>query len=302
MREMKRKALVTGANGMLGTALCPVLRHNGYSVIATDIQPAENNMEYLDVTDLLKIREKIKEYKPDIIFHLAAETDVDKAETEVNHAYLVNTLGTENIALVCQEFNIELVYISTASVFDGEKDEPYTEFDRQNPKNIYGKTKWEGENIVKDLMNRYFIVRASWMMGGKEKDKKFVAKIIKLLEERKEISVVNDKFGNPTFTEDLSRCLVKLIETKRHGTYHMSNQGVCSRYEIACKIKEYLGKDKIRIKPVTSESFPLLAPRPRSEGMENFKLNLLGLNTMRPWQEALYDYVTNYYMKGEKRD
>ncbi len=287
---------------MLGTALCPVLRHSGYSVIATDIKPAESDMEYLDVTDFLKIREKIKEHKPDIIFHLAAETDVDKAETEVNHAYSVNTLGTENIALVCKEFDIELIYISSATIFDGEKDEPYTEFDRPNPKNIYGKTKWEGEKIVKDFMNRYYIIRGSWMMGGKEKDKKFVAKIIKLMEERKEISVVNDKFGSLTYTEDLSRCLVKLVETKRHGTYHMSNQGACSRYEIACKIKEYLRKDKIRIKPVTSEAFPQKAPRGRSEAMENFKLNLLGMNTMPPWQEALYDYVTSYYKKGDKRD
>jgi dTDP-4-dehydrorhamnose reductase len=261
-------------------------------------------MEYLDVRDMAQVEKTVAQHKPDILFHLAAETDVDKSEIEIQHAYMTNTMGTENVALTCQKEGIDLVYISTAGVFDGEKAEPYIEFDTPNPGNVYGKTKWEGERIIMALLTRYYIVRAGWMIGGKEKDKKFVAKIIKLMEEKDELIVVNDKFGSPTFTKDFSKCLVTLLQTGRYGTYHMTNQGTCSRYEVACKIKEYLGRDDVSIKPVTSASFPLPAPRVRSEAMDNFKLHLLGLDTMRHWEEALFEYVTASFKpdfsKGQK--
>lgn len=285
------KALVTGANGMLGNDLCAELALNNITVYATDIDKASSGIVYLDVADTYKIKSAIAEFRPDIVFHLAAETNVDKCEQETVHAYKVNTLGTENVALACLSYDIPMVYISTGSVFDGKKGAPYTEFDEPNPVNIYARTKWEGEKIVQKLLNRYYIIRAGWMIGGAKKDKKFVAKIVELLKTEKEIPVVTDKKGSPTFTRDFAKGIIELVSLERYGLYHMVNQGSCSRYEIAQKIVELTQKKGVTIKPITSDSFPLPAPRPDSEALENFKLNLLGICEMRSWQKALEDYI-----------
>ena len=286
------KCLVTGANGMLGTALCPLLSENGYEVFATDINISNINIELLDVRDFDNGKKYINKVKPDIIFHLAAETDVDKCEIEIEHAYKTNVLGTENIALICQIKNIPMVYISTCSVFDGKKREPYNEFDIPNPISVYSKTKWEGEKIVSKLLNRFFIFRAGWMIGGGIKDKKFVAKIIELLKDKKELSVVNDKFGSPTFTNDFSQKIAQVIKTERYGLYHITNKGVASRFSIACKIVEILNKKDVVVKPICSASFPLPAPRPDSEASVNFKLQLLGMDDLPHWEKALEDYIS----------
>ena len=288
---VQTKTLVTGANGMLGTALCNTLRKHGYKVMATDINVNGGNIQYLDVTDRAGVMAALKKFQPAMVFHLAAETDVDKCEQEVEHAYLVNTMGTENVALACQQTDLLMIYISTAAVFDGTKPEPYTEFDNSSPVNVYAKTKLEGERIVERLLNKYFIIRAGWMIGGGRKDKKFVAKIVELLSQKKELLAVNDKFGSPTFTEDMVECMLPLINTARFGTYHMANKGACSRYEIACRILEYMGKEGVVIKPVSSAFFPLPAPRSRSETLDNFKLRLSGMDNMRPWQQALEAYL-----------
>ena len=285
------KVVVTGANGMLGSALCPALKRKGYKVYATDINNIGNDIDLLDVQDIDQINSFVKNVHPDLIIHLAAETDVDKCETQIDHAYMVNAIGTENIALISQKVSVPLIYISTAGVFDGEKQEPYTEFDLPNPVNIYAKTKLEGERIVEKLLSRYFIVRAGWMMGGTGKDKKFVAKIVELLKTKKELSVVTDKLGSPTYTKDLSNNLIQLIRSGRYGLYHIANKGGCSRYDIAKKITEYLKKTDIVIKPITSDKFPLPAPRGRSEQIDNYKLNLLSMNNMPPWQDALKEYL-----------
>lgn len=298
-REENMKCIVTGANGMLGTALCPLLSEDGYEVFATDIN-LSSGIELLDVRELDNVRKCIKTVKPDIIFHLAAETDVDKCEIEIEHAYKTNVLGTENIALNCMEYNILLVYISTCSVFDGKKRDPYNEFDAPNPINVYSKTKWEGEKIISKLLNRIFIFRAGWMIGGGMKDKKFVAKIIELLKNKKELSVVNDKLGSPTFTEDFSRKVIELVKTKRYGLYHITNRGVTSRFDIACKIVEILGKKDVIVKPINSAAFPLPAPRPESEASNNFKLQLLGMDDLPHWEETLKDYISKL-MTGRER-
>lgn len=292
------KVLVTGANGMVGSALCPLLKKKGYEVFASDIDKSARDMIYLDVSNYQQIEELAGKNTFDIIIHLAAETDVDKCESQIDHAFRINTLGTENMALICQKLDIPLFYMSTAGVFDGAKKDPYNEFDVPCPVNIYGKSKHEGEKAVQNLLNKFFIVRAGWMMGGGPlKDKKFVAKIINLLKTKNELTVVNDKFGSPTYTVDLASNLIALIESKRFGIYHMTNKGVCSRYDVAVKIVEYLKLSGIKIKPITSDKFPLPASRANSEMMDNYKLTLLGLNQMRPWQEALRDYLTKYYEK-----
>lgn len=291
----KKKVLVTGANGMLGCDLILQLKMAGFVICATDISCGKDII-FLDIRDFEETKKVICGFCPDIIFHLAAETDVDRCEIDPTHAYEVNTAGSENIARLCATEDITLVYISTMGVFDGKKDTPYNEFDEPNPINIYSKTKLEGEKIVQRLLKKYYIVRAGWMMGGGRKDKKFVAKILDLVEAGKPVSAVTDKYGSPTFTKDLSGCLIKLIETGQYGIYHITNKGYCSRYDIALKIVKFLNKDVI-VQPVTSDAFPLPALRTRSEASESVRLAPLGIDIMRPWEEALEDYL-NVLCKG----
>ena len=284
------RILITGANGMLGTALCRELKKNKFKIYATDVNRG-GDIKHLDIRDPGGLLKAIEGFRPDIVFHLAAETDVDKCEIEPEHAYLTNTIGTENVALACQKADTIMVYISTAGVFDGSKNEPYNEFDTPNPINIYGKSKWEGEKIVGSLLRKYFIFRAGWMIGGGKKDKKFVGKILNLLKTKNELSVVNDKIGTPTFVDDMAKCMISIIKTGRYGLFHMANKGICSRYDIACEIVKILGRKDIKVNPINSAAFPLPAPRSNSEAMVNLKLNLLGLNSMRTWQEALRQYL-----------
>jgi len=248
-------------------------------------------MEYLDVQDGTKVKAYIEKIKPEIVFHLAAETDVDKCELKPEHAHQTNALGTRNLAIACRESDIPLVYISTGAVFDGEKTGGYTEEDTPNPISVYGKSKLKGEEEVKSLLSKYYIVRAGWMIGGQNKDKKFVWKIVQLMKSKKEIDVVTDKQGSPTFTGDFAGGIVNIISTGRFGTYHCVNKGICTRFDIAEKIREYVGREDIILKPVTSEAFPLPAPRGKSEALLNLNLSKIGINNMRHWTECLKEYL-----------
>ncbi|MFC1674308.1 dTDP-4-dehydrorhamnose reductase [Candidatus Omnitrophota bacterium] len=284
------RALITGADGMLGSALIPLLSDNGYEVFPTDIVLLSTQTKYLDIRDSEAVKAYVKKIEPEIIFHLAAETNVDKCETEAGHAYATNTQATKNIALACREQDITMVYISTCGVFDGKKAQHYNESDVPNPISIYTKSKFEGEKAVNGLLKKYFIFRAGWMMGGGKKDKKFVAKIVELAKTRKILNVVNDKKGCPTFTRDFSEAIIKIIKLGDYGLYHVTNKGVATRYDIACKIVEYLGREDISVKPISSAEFPLPAPRPDSEAVDIRKLELLKIK-MRPWEEALKEYL-----------
>lgn len=287
---MSKKALVTGANGMLADALCPLMKGSGYSVVPTDIVTGDGILK-LDIRNGEEVGDFIKNNNPDIVFHLGAETNVDKCELEPEHAYETNTKGTENIALACKELDIPIVYISTGAVFDGEKETGYIEEDKPNPISVYGKSKLDGEEVIKKLLSKYYIVRAGWMIGGYNKDKKFVWKIIQLLKEKKDISAVIDKKGTPTFTKDIAKGLIDIVSTGKYGTYHCVNKGICARFEIAEKIAEYMGVKDVKIKQVTSEAFPLPAPRGKSEALLNENLSKLNLNKMRSWQDALKEYL-----------
>ncbi|MGA2767339.1 MAG: dTDP-4-dehydrorhamnose reductase [Candidatus Bathyarchaeia archaeon] len=287
------KILVTGAAGMLGSALCPTLTRRGHTVFSTDLAPDEG-IEYLDVRDYKQIETSVRKVKPDMVMHLAAETDVDKCELEPDHAFLTNTIGTQNVALVCQKRGIVMVYISTIGVFYGDKPEPYTEFDNPNPINVYGRSKLEGEKIVQSLLERYYIVRAGWMVGGgPEKDKKFIGKIMKRMNETTVLKAVNDKIGSPTYTVDFSSCLADLVETGYYGLYHCTNKGYGSRFDVAQKIVDFLGRSGVTVEPVGSAHFPLPAARARSEMSRNYKLELLGKDTMRNWEDALKEYINS---------
>ncbi len=297
------KVLVTGAAGMLAKDVILALRNSGKDVFGEEVyirqgdrRPRLPEMTEIDVCDFDNLSTWVSQEKPDYIFHLAAETDVDLCQQNEEYAYRVNYIGTENVALLCLKYHIKLLYISTAAVFDGKKGEPYTEYDDVHPTtsaNYYGRSKLLGEIAIQRLLKEYFIVRAGWLMGGWELDKKFVYKIIKQLQSGvKELRVVDDKFGSPTFTIDLAMNLLPLLASQRYGTYHMVNKGTASRYEIALKIVDYMNMtDRVRMLPVKSDEFALLAPRPRSEMMRNMHLQLIGMDNMPEWESSLKHYI-----------
>ena len=279
------KVLVTGAKGMLGTDLCQIFQDNGHDVIITDI-------EEMDVRNTELVNKTVAETDPDWVIHLAALTDVDGCEREPDEAYHTNTVGTQNVALACQAVGAVMVYVSTVSVFDGTKCEPYTEFDTPNPESWYSRSKYQGELIVEKLLDKYYIVRAGWMFGGGPEDKKFVAKIIELAEARDSLSIVHDKYGSPTYTFDIATGIEKLLNTGLYGTYHLVNtDGYCNRFEFAKAILEFAGIETCELHPVNSAKFPLPAPRPRMEAALNYNLELRGLNWQRPWEDALKVYI-----------
>lgn len=294
------KILLTGAAGMLASAVMSELEESGYrifgskiEIVKSDINLRLKDIEKIDVRNLKEVDEWVRSEKPDFLFHLAAETDVDLCEKNPDHAYRTNYIGTENIALVCQKYDIRALYISTAGVFYGDKTEPYDEFDTPRPINVYGCSKLFGEIIFQKSLREYFIARAGWMVGGWEIDKKFVYKIVsQLLDGKKEIYAVNDKYGTPTFTTDFAKNLLPLIKTNRYGLYHMANRGWATRYDIARKVVEFMDlAGKVKVKPVSSAEFPLAAPRARSEMMKNFHLDLIELNHMPNWEESLKTYI-----------
>ena len=290
------KVLVTGASGVVGTDLSQVLPTAGYQVVRTDISCSEG-VTRLDVRDFSEVIAVVSRERPSLVIHLAAETDVDRCEVEVDHAYRTNALGTWNVALACQKEDISLAYVSTAGVFDGKKNDPYTEFDHPNPVNVYGRSKLEGEKFVRHLLSRFFIVRASWMIGGgPTKDKKFVGKIVKQLDSgARELKAVTDKIGSLTYSPDFSKCLVELVRTGCYGTYHMANRGTCTRYDVAKHVLDHLRRNDITLGAVTSEAFVLPAPRARSEMLRNYMLELREMNSMRDWREALDDYLDRHF-------
>jgi len=287
------KGILTGAAGMLAAEVGPQLKNSGFELTSIDINQRLTEIEKLDITDKDALFKLVERVKPGFIFHLAAETDVDRCEREPDHAYKVNTIGTENVALACQKYGVKLLYVSTAGVFFGDQQDPYTEFDHPRPANVYGHSKLQGEVIVKNLLSEYFIVRAGWMVGGWEIDKKFVYKIVQQLKSgATELKVVSDKIGSPTFTKDFAKNIVPLIKSERYGLYHMTNQGSGSRYDIALKIVELMGfKDKVKVHAINSAQFPLPAPRARSEMMRNYHLDLVGLNQMPHWEKSLEEYI-----------
>ncbi len=279
------RVLVTGGNGMMGTDLCRILRERGHAVTVTD-KPE------MDVRDPALVRRIVDGARPDIVMHLAALTDVDGCEQAPDDAYLTNTLGTQNVALACLAQGADLLYVSTLSVFNGDKGEPYTELDTPDPRSCYSRSKHQGELAVQRLVPRHYIVRAGWVFGGGTRDKKFVAKIIELAGQRPSLKIVDDKFGSPTYTVDISQGMVNLIETKLYGTYHMVNTGPpASRYEVAREVLRCAGITSCELFPVSSDEFPLPAPRPRMEAGRNYQLDLRGLRWMRPWKDAIAEYV-----------
>lgn len=276
--------LVTGSQGMVGSYV---------EEIFGDAPLHLTNRQTMDVTDFAAVERVFEEVKPSAVLHLAAATDVDRCETEAEWAYKTNVIGTQNVVAGCQRHKALMIYISTGGLFSGEGARPYNEFDPPNPINVYAKTKWEGEKVVQNLCDRYFIVRAGWMIGGKEKDKKFVSKMVDLCHKQDTIRAVNDKIGTLTYAKDLLTLIRQLLKTSFYGVYHVANEGICSRFDIAREIAKFL-KSPVNIQAVSSTTFPLPAPRARSEAIASYKLPLMGFKPLRTWQEALASYLDSW--------
>jgi dTDP-4-dehydrorhamnose reductase len=258
---------------------------------------------HLDVRSADQVQAWLDGVEADLVIHLAAETDVDLCEAEPDHACATNAEGTRHVALACRTAGVPMAYVSTAGVFDGEKDEPYTEEDPAVPINMYGRSKLDGEHHVRSLLDHYYIVRAGWMVGGGNRDHKFVAKIVSQLREgATTIYAVGDRWGTPTYAPDFARCFLGLLGNGPHGLYHMACHGRGTRYDVALKVLAALGCDReVHLVRVDStffdKTFP--APRPRSEMMRNLALERLGIDTMRPWEDALDEYLADAFFQED---
>ena len=293
-----KKIYIAGAGGMLGEAFYEVFRKK-YNLRCTDIDLNEQWLSYLDFRDFESYKKDVLDFKPDYLFHLGAHTNLEYCEKEADDAYITNTISVENATYIANLLEIPLLYISTAGIFDGKKD-TYDDWSLPNPLGVYGRSKYMAEIFVKENAKRYLICRAGWMMGGGyKKDKKFVNKIIDQLRNgAKEIFIVNDKMGTPTYTYDFAKNVDLLISKEYWGLYNLVCKGITSRLEVAEKILLYLGlKDKVTLNAVTSDYFSneYFAPRPLSERLLTKKLDFRNLNVMRPWDLALKEYIDNSY-------
>ncbi|MBI5240005.1 MAG: sugar nucleotide-binding protein [Elusimicrobia bacterium] len=286
------RILVTGSAGMLGTAVMRKLADSGHTAVGVDLQAADPGLR-LDISRWDTIRELPAAHDCELVMHLAAATDVDRCEMEPEWALRQNALTPQLWARLCADRGIPIVYISTAAVFGANpKAEPYTEYDVPAPSNRYAESKLRGEEAVREATRRHFIIRAAWMMGGISQEKKFVGKIVaQILAGQKRLLAVADKRGTLTYTEDLAANLLELVASGHYGTYHMANPGVLTRHDVARLIVEQLGA-QVEVEAVSSDRFPLPAPRPASEALNNFKLAALGLDRMPSGADSLARYVS----------
>lgn len=272
------KVLVTGAKGQLGTDLMNELEKRGIESIGVDVQE-------MDITDKEACMRVISESKADAVIHCAAYTAVDAAEDNVDLCRKINGEGTRNVALACQATGAKLMYISTDYVFDGQGTRPWEPDDSRSPLNVYGQTKYEGELAVEELVEKFFTVRIAWVFGVAGKN--FIKTMLRLGKERGAVSVVDDQVGSPTYTYDLARLLVDMIQTDYYGRYHATNEGFCSWYEFACEIFRQAGMDEVKVTPVSSDQFPIKAVRPANSRMSKAKLEENGFEPLPTWQDAL---------------
>lgn len=275
------KVLVTGANGQLGYDVIKRLDSEIIEYLGTD-------RESLDITNEEQVKRVISDYNPDVVIHCAAYTAVDKAEDEKDLCYSVNVLGTKYVAEACKETNAKMVYISTDYVFDGEGDQLFEVTDKPNPINYYGQTKYEGEVEVQKILEKHFIVRISWVFGSNGNN--FVKTMLRLGKERDEISVVADQIGSPTYTYDLAKLLVEMIQTNKFGIYHVTNEGYCSWYEFACEIFKQAGMN-VKVNPINTEDYPTRAKRPKNSRLCKDKTWSEFTYKLKDWNVALRGFL-----------
>lgn len=294
----KKRVYMAGAGGMLGEAFYRVF-NDEYEVKCTDKDVNADWLTFLDFRDFENYKQDVTAFKPDYLFHLGAYTDLEFCELNVDDTYATNTIAVENAVYIANELDIPLLYICTAGIFDGKK-ELYDDWDLPNPLGHYARSKYMGERYVIENAKKYVICRAGWMMGGgPDKDKKFINKLIKqLVSGKRELFIVNDKDGTPTFTIDFARNAKAIIEQKLWGLYNLVCKGQTSRREVAEELLSLLNlTDKVQIHDVTSDYFKetYFAQRPPSERLVNKKLELRNLNIMQDWRVALKQYLDMYF-------
>lgn len=295
---MKKKIYIAGCGGMLGEAFYTQFK-NDYEIKCTDKDVNDTWLSFLDFRDFEAYRKDVVAFKPNYLFHLGAYTDLEFCEQNVDDTYNTNTLAVENAVFISNSLHIPLLYISTAGIFDGKKSF-YDDWDLPNPLGVYARSKYMGERFVVENAERYLVCRAGWMMGaGPLKDKKFIQKLMKQLKEgRKELFIVNDKDGTPTYTHDFALTVKKLIEKEYWGLYNCVCGGQTSRLEVAEELlKILLLETKVKITPVESNYFKEIyfADRPACERLLTQKITLRGVNKMRDWRVALNIYLETYY-------
>lgn len=274
------KIIITGANGQVGTALQKVFAE--HRLLLADLPD-------VDITKIGTVQQFVDE-KPDLIIHPAAMTNVDACAKNPAQAYFVNAFGTQNMALVAQRTGAPMVYISTNEVFDGTAVEPYHEFSPTNPINPYAASKLAGEQIAARLTHRLYIVRIAWAFDkGRNM---FPAKIITAADKYGELKVVTDEISSPTYVPDLVAAIKQLVATQHFGTYHLTNAGVCSRYDFAKEILRLSGRGDVPVHPITSDAFERASTPPKYAPLANNLAAALGI-TLRPWQDALADYFAD---------
>jgi dTDP-4-dehydrorhamnose reductase len=275
------RIVITGHRGQLGTALQNALA--GAELLGLDLPEH-------DITDPLSIAEAIVEFQPDVVIHGAAMTNVDLCEREPEIAYRVNALGTQNIAIACGRCGAAMVHISTNDIFDGKLGRPYYEWDSPSPQSVYARSKAAAEFYVRTLLNRFYIVRTSWLYAREGEN--FCTKIMRAADKYGQLRVVTDEVATPTYAPDLAEAISQLIRTGHFGIFHFANSGTCSRYEWARRLLELSGRGDIPVEPITADQWQRAAPPPLYAPIPNFVGAALGI-ILRPWEEALQDYFAN---------
>ncbi len=275
------RIMVTGARGQLGQDLTQELIGRGHEVIEADI--AE-----MDITVSEAVDKFFDLTLPEAVIHCAAYTATDKAEQEPDICRAVNFIGTKNLAQACKKKNIKMLYISTDYVFDGTGETPFSVTDTVGPLSVYGKTKYEGECAVRELLDKYFIVRISWVFGVHGKN--FVRTMLRLGAQNPKVFAVCDQVGSPTYCRDLSVLLADMIITDKYGTYHATNEGFCSWYEFVLEIYSQAGY-KTEVEPVTSDYFPSAIRRPENSRLDKSELDKNGFSRLPSWQDALRRFL-----------
>lgn len=275
------KVLVTGVKGQLGFDVCNELTKR-------NIENKGIDKEDCDITDEQAVLSYIKNYAPDVVVHCAAYTAVDRAEDDKEICYNVNVKGTEYIARACKEIDAKMVYISTDYVFEGKGDTAYEVDDKAAPDNTYGLTKYQGEEAVRKILNKYFIIRISWVFGINGNN--FINTMMKLGESRSELNVVADQIGSPTFTYDLAPLICDMIATDKYGIYHATNEGYCSWAEFAEYIFSVTGQ-KVLVHHIKSEEYPTKASRPKNSRLSKASLDNAGFKRLPHWQDAVKRYI-----------
>lgn len=276
------KVLVTGVKGQLGYDVVKRLE-------SLDIECLGVDKEEFDLADENQTVDFIINYKPDVVVHCAAYTAVDKAEEDREQCYAINVRGTRYVAKACKEIDAKLVYISTDYIFDGKGDTPFGVNDIPAPINYYGETKYKGELEVRNTLDKYFIIRISWVFGINGNN--FVKTMLNLGKQRKELNVISDQIGSPTYTYDLAVLISDMIGTDRYEIYHATNEGFCSWYEFAKEIFSISGID-VCVNPISTEEYLTKAVRPKNSRLSKKELDVWGFKRLPNWKDALRRYMS----------